>query len=133
MKEPKIASIRPSPLASVVGIVAGIVFLAFGLLLMADDTENAGGQELINMFKVIWVVFCIGIIVYNFKNLSTFSSQDKERLAPTAGEVIEIEPGEPGAMDFETRLRKLEALRRDGLVNEEEFKKKRREIMDEKW
>ncbi len=35
--------------------------------------------------------------------------------------------------DFETRLRKLNTLREDGLITEEEFQKKREEILREKW
>jgi hypothetical protein len=31
------------------------------------------------------------------------------------------------------RLRKLDGLRRDGLIDEGEFQKKRKEIMEEKW
>ena len=35
--------------------------------------------------------------------------------------------------DFETRLRKLNRLKEDGLITEEEFQKKREEILREKW
>jgi hypothetical protein len=47
--------------------------------------------------------------------------------------VVEIEPDEEAAIDFAERLRKLEALRKDNLVSEEEFQAKRKQIMDEKW
>ena len=35
--------------------------------------------------------------------------------------------------DFDARLRKLEGLRKDGLVNDEEYRAKRAEILGEKW
>lgn len=35
--------------------------------------------------------------------------------------------------DFEQKLRKLAKLKEDGLINEEEFSKKREEIMNQKW
>ncbi|WP_084605799.1 SHOCT domain-containing protein [Tepidibacter formicigenes] len=36
-------------------------------------------------------------------------------------------------LDFEVKLRKLNDLMKDGLINEEEFKRKREEILSEKW
>jgi hypothetical protein len=35
--------------------------------------------------------------------------------------------------DFATKLRKLETLRKDELISEDEYQKKRQEIMDQKW
>jgi len=35
--------------------------------------------------------------------------------------------------DFSVRLRKLNQLRDDGLISEDEFYEKRREILEEKW
>ena len=40
--------------------------------------------------------------------------------------------GKPG-VDFDSKLRKLEGLRKDGLITEAEFARKRAEIMDGKW
>jgi len=53
----------------------------------------------------------------------------------TAGEVVEIvsEKSEPETENFESRLRKLESLKKDGLITEEEYQQKRGEIMKEKW
>ncbi|WP_409343251.1 SHOCT domain-containing protein [Paenibacillus sp. MBLB4367] len=39
----------------------------------------------------------------------------------------------PAADDFESKLRKLDGLRRDGLITEEEFAAKRKELMEQKW
>jgi hypothetical protein len=35
--------------------------------------------------------------------------------------------------DFETRLRKLESLRKENLISRQEYDTKRAEIMGEKW
>ena len=38
-----------------------------------------------------------------------------------------------GENPFDDRLRRLEALHRDGLLAQGEYRRKRREILDEKW
>ena len=88
-----------------------------------------------NLFFLIWFVVCGGIVVYNIRNLATYSAGDKGRIPLTASDVVEIAPGQDaaGGNDFAARLRKLEGLRQDGLIDGEEFQKKRKEIMEEKW
>lgn len=39
----------------------------------------------------------------------------------------------PARAGFETKLRGLESLRKDGFVSEEEYQRKREEFMREKW
>jgi Short C-terminal domain len=39
----------------------------------------------------------------------------------------------PAAGDFDGRLRRLAKLKEDGMVTEEEFERKRAEILREKW
>lgn len=135
MGEKKIASIRPSPLASVVGIIGGLAALVIGIFFLAGVPGDAGESGFKGIFFFVWFLACVGIIVYYARNLATFSAADKGRIPLTAEEVVEVEPEKerPAAGDFEARLRKLEALRRDNLIDEEEFKQKRKEIMDEKW
>ncbi len=128
MKDKKIASVRPSPFASIAGIIGLIVMLIFGISNMSG-TEAGGG------FMLIWVLFAIGGIIYFVINLSTYSKSSKEKIPLTSDEVIEIAPegDEEEGKDFEARLRKLESLRKDGLVSEEEYIQKRKQIMEEKW
>jgi len=58
----------------------------------------------------------------------------KSKLPATATDVIEIQSErETATEDFETKLRKLESLKKDGLITDEEYIQKRKEIMDEKW
>lgn len=124
----KIASLRPSPFASLAGIFILIAFLIFGIFFMADIPAEG------EIFRVIWALVCIGGIIYFLVNLATFTKANKERIPVTAGEVIEIvEDKEEAKGDFEARLRKLESLRKDKLISEEEYKTKRKEIMEEKW
>jgi len=126
MKEKtKLASVRPSPLASKITIVMLVIFLFLGLFLMSDVP---------GIFTMVWVIACIGGIIYSIINLTTYTKEQKSKLSATATDVIEIQfERETGTEDFETKLRKLESLKKDGLITEEEYKQKRREIMDEKW
>jgi hypothetical protein len=135
MGENKIASVRPSPLASIVGIAGGIMGMGVGIVFLAAIPADPGPEGFRNFFFLIWFLVCGGIVVYFIRNLATFSAGDKGRIPITASDVVEIVPGEDaaGGNDFELRLRKLEALRKDGLVSEEEFQAKRKQIMDEKW
>jgi hypothetical protein len=72
--------------------------------------------------------------VYSIRNLSTYSKEQKRKLPATTTDVIEIQSErETGTEDFETKLRKLEALKKDGLITDVEYKQKYKEIMDEKW
>jgi uncharacterized membrane protein len=121
----KIASVRPSPLASKITIVMLVIFLFLGLFLMSDVP---------GIFTMVWVIACIGGIIYSIRNLSTYSNEQKSKLPATATDVIEIQSErETATEDFETKLRKLESLKKDGLITDEEYIQKRKEIMDEKW
>jgi len=133
----KIISVRPSPLASKVGIIVMFAFLIFGIFFMATVLDGTHGEEasLIMIFFVIWIIACVGGIIYNFKNLSTYSSDKKSKIPLTAAGVIEIasEDDKTEEKDFDAKLRKLESLRKEMLISEEEYKQKRKEIMREKW
>ncbi len=53
---------------------------------------------------------------------------------PPCIEIESLETGQPAVgMDFETKLKKLESLRQERLIDEEEYRRKRSEIMMEKW
>jgi hypothetical protein len=128
----KIASVRPSPLASKITIVMLVIFLFFGLFLMSDGPGS--GEASFSLFRMIWVIACIGGIIYSIRNLSTYSNGQKSKLPATATDVIEIQSErETATEDFETKLRKLESLKKDGLITDEEYIQKRKEVMDEKW
>ncbi len=133
MADRKIASLRPSPLASVAGIVGGVLGLGIGIVFLAAVPSEPGPEGLRNFFFLIWFLVCGGIILYYVRNLASFKKGEAATVPLTASEVVEMEQGESAAMDFAARLRRLEGLRKDGLVSEEEFQAKRKQILDEKW
>ncbi|MGQ9802187.1 MAG: SHOCT domain-containing protein [Candidatus Saccharicenans sp.] len=150
-------TVRPSPTSSIITLIMSILFLFFGLILMGSvlgEADEARGP--MTFFLIIWVMACLGMAVYSIVNLASYG---KSKPGPTALEVVEIEgdrgqekmegstgPAKSAAdeshpqetksvkgADFGLRLRELESLKKEGLLTEEEYQRKRREILEEKW
>lgn len=108
-------------------IVVAALFMVFGVGLFFAVREELGeAMPFVGFFFVIWTVVCIAIIVHAVKALRLIKKGKFEiaEIDTTAGEV---------ESDFAERLRSLEGLKNDGLISEEEYGKKRAEIMKEQW
>jgi hypothetical protein len=128
-------NIRPSkPLST--GAVISLVFLlmfgiAFSILVHTVLTENDapfGMAIVFYIFMVGWIGAVLFQLVYHALNL--------KRSKGLSLVDIESEPGLPEETtqsDPMQRLRNLEKLKSDRLITEEEFRRKREEIMREKW
>lgn len=121
-------TVRPPRASAIVMIVMGILFLAFGVVLV--DAAEGEARPFALMFGILWVVVCIGIVVYGLCILS--------RGKAPAMAVLDVESATEGenraeGTDFDAKLRKLERLRKERLISEEEYRRKRTEIMAEKW
>jgi hypothetical protein len=130
--KPKVntTSIRPRPTkpSGIAMIVIGIVFLAFSAVPFIAAEGEARPYAMI--FGTVWVLMCIGFIVYGAYILVSAK--------PSIGIVYDIEGSAPTAgsnadNDFDTRLRKLEKLKQDRLISEEEYRRKREEIVKDPW
>ncbi|MEK6698481.1 MAG: SHOCT domain-containing protein [Nitrospirota bacterium] len=131
-------SVKPGEItrsASTAAIVVAAGFLVFGLVLVTVGFRESANEPalrlLLLLFGVIWAAACIGIIVFNARLLNRKGSAGSQSL-------FEIETGGDGragegAGDFDSRLRKLEGLRKEGLITEDEYRRKRGEIMGQKW
>lgn len=123
---PKVYLKPPTPTRAMLWaqIILGVLFLPFGLLLLFMAEGEA--RPFAAIFALIWAVACIAIIVIAVRAL---------RLVKTGKiEVAEVDgTGNKMASDFAARLRDLEALKRDGLISDNEYQQKRAEIMQEKW
>lgn len=112
--------VKQSKSASLVGMIGGIIFIIIGLTTVMPNT---------GLFGVFWVLICFviaGSHAYNFFSDRGISSWE-----------VDIDSNErsfaDNDIDFESKLRKLNKLREDGLITEEEFARKREEIMKDKW
>lgn len=114
---------------SIVGLALAIIGLWFGFFVLniAGRAGDAGGGEkaLQIVFGIVWFTFWIGAMVYNALNYFARSRSSRTG-SPSKGD------GEERA-DFDTRLRKLESLKEDGLLSENEYLRKREELLKEKW
>ena len=126
----KNTSIRPRPtkLSGIVLIIAGIIFLSFSILPFSMAGEDGG--PFITIFGIVWVIMCLSFIIYGIYILVSKN--------PSSGIVYDIESNTTVSNseshdDFDTRIRKLEKLKNDRLITEEEYKSKRAEIMRETW
>jgi len=122
---PKGIRVKPSKPVSLLGMIVGIVFVFIGLFVVIP---NAG------MFGVFWTLIAVGITgfqAYNFFGDKGVASWEIDIDTGANAETNNQSTSVSG--DFETRLRKLNSLKEDGLITEEEFQKKREEILREKW
>jgi hypothetical protein len=119
---------RPTKLSGVAMIVAGAAFLLFSIVPFSAAEGEA--KPFAMVFGFIWVIVCLSFIIYGVYILSNNK--------PSTGIVFDIENSavqedSDSHDDFETRIRKLEKLREDRLITEEEYKIKRAEMMNERW
>jgi len=108
-------------------IIVAVLFLLFGVgFFFAVRDELGEAMPFVAFFFVIWSVACIAMMIHAKRALRLIK---KGKI-----EIAEIDTA-VGAMesDFAERLRSVEALKNDGLISEEEYRKKRAEIMKEDW
>ncbi len=103
----------------------GILFVLFGLS-MFIGSANLARSPIGILFPLIWTTIA-GFNTYMFyKNGFTDEGLAMYEIETTGSNNIE-------EVSFDEKLRKLEKLKRDELITESEFNKKRKEIMNEKW
>jgi len=128
--------IRPGQISAAsakFGIVLGALFLIFGLVFFAVVFPGISEPELKILVPAFFLVFsggCIAIMVVNWRMLKAGEKSSDNSLLE-----FRFEPDspdkEPG--DFAERLRKLDGLKKDGLITEAEYRSKREGILREKW
>jgi hypothetical protein len=129
------SSIRPARPTSVASIIAIIFMILFGLgfAVIVGNVLHENDAPLIAflailLFMIGWIGTAVYLLIYHIKNINR----------PQGVPLFEVEtesgPGDArGETDFARKLRDLEQLKKDGLINQEEYSRKRSEIMAEKW
>jgi hypothetical protein len=128
-----------------IGIAVAAAFLVFGLVFGAVVAQDVGAEHemgiLMGLFFLIWIGVCVAMIVAYARVLSRGVAPGDRSLVDLhfdsparfqGQEPPRTDGASPGG-DFEARLRKLEALKRDGLLSESEYRDKREQILREKW
>lgn len=127
------AYVRATKPALIVGIIAILAFLLFGIIFFFFLMKEGAVVGMIFMVFWVFVVMLMGgIFIYNLLNYNknVDSNVAEEIVIP---DVTRVQETMKTVDDFDDKLRKLESLRREGIISEEEFKKKRAEIVERKW
>ncbi len=127
------AYVRTTKPALVAGIIAIAAFLLFGIVFFFLLMREEAGVGMIFMIFWIFVVMLMGgVLIYNLRNYgkNVESNVAEEIVLP---DITRVQETMKTVDDFAGGLRKLESLRKEGIISEEEFKKKRAEIMERRW
>jgi cytochrome c-type biogenesis protein CcmH/NrfG len=103
------------------GMVVGAVFVGIGLFFAIP---------VFGAFGIFWTFVAAAITIFHAFNV--FS----ERGVATTEIDVEVDgipTNQREEMPFDERLRRLEQLRHDALISEEEYQHKRREILRQQW
>ncbi|QYR21044.1 SHOCT domain-containing protein [Paenibacillus sp. sptzw28] len=103
-------------------MVVGGIFTVIGLTVIIN----------IGWFGIIWTLVALGITIshgVNFFGNRGISEWDVE----VQSSEQKATNREPEPENFESKLRRLERLKVEGLITEDEYLQKRSEILNEKW
>jgi len=129
MEAIKQGKIKYSKPISLLGMVVGIGLLTFGITFFGSEIfSSKNTPPFVILFFILWIGISISITVFHGANV--FSKKGVS--------IVDMDVKTDGqenreTNDFEEKLRKLNALKKDSLIDEDEFKKKRQEIMQRKW
>ena len=127
------AYVRATKPTLIVGIIVSLAFFLFGIIFFIVLMKEGSGIGM--AFMVFWLFIILlmgGIYIYNLRNYNkNVESNVAEEIV--IGDSTSIQATGKTGDTFDDKLRKLEGLRKEGLISEGEFSKKRTEIMEQKW
>ncbi len=130
---PQKAVVRATKPALIAGLVFVVIFFIIGVVFLLYLVPE--GEVIGPIFMVFWLLIVAVMAGTLIRNLRHY---DKDASGSIAEEIV-IPDGLGGSgapkmdADFDVKLRKLEGLKNEGLISEAEYKKKRAEILDQKW
>jgi len=132
MKKIGIRPGRPSSIIAV-GVSVALVIFGLGFLLVVVNVlaENEAPVAIIIifcLFMMAWIGAAIAMAIYHGRNIKNNKGGYLLELETDAGN--DVAQGQPDPIQ---QLRALDQLRQDGLINEDEFRRKREELMNRKW
>lgn len=130
--------ITPGRAQAKIGIVIAAMFLLFGLVfgfvVLQETPDSEGGLKiLMGAFFLLWVVACSSMIIFYVRILLKSKNLEDQSLVDFQFESSGVAGTSGLDNDFAKRLRRLEELKREGLITEAEYRDKRAQIMEEKW
>lgn len=111
--------VRPSRAVSLLAAAVGLGMVACVAAFFVSPFFAVGG------FLLVWVVAATGIVAYHVWNAASSGGVPVARFG--------LEGSGPARSDQGERLRELERLRAEGLIDDAEYRAKRADIMAEDW
>lgn len=111
--------VKPSKSTSIAAMVMGTLFVILGVVKFIP---------MMGLFGIIWTLGALTITILHGINVFTEKG--------TAYYQIDIEEGKDSKeseLNFDEKLHKLERLKEEGLINQDEYDLKRTEILNQKW
>ncbi len=120
--------VKPSKPALVVGLIAVLLMLGFGIFFM--NLLSSEGSDIGVGFMAFWIIIVLliaGSYIYGLVSKNNKVGIGEEITMEDDADIADA------SSDFEARLRKLESLWKDKLITETEYRKKRAAILQEQW
>lgn len=115
---------KPPKTIFVAQVIIIPLFMIFGLVLFSLADREV--MPYVAIFLLIWEAVCIAILLNAIKALKLIRNGKIE-----VAEISDLSGKEESS--FAAKLRELDALKKDGLISDDEYRKKRVEIMEAKW
>ena len=115
---------KPSKGASILTGIIACAMGVFGLVAMQDMMYGFGSEFM--AFRIIWSLAAFGIGIYNFLMAAGIVKTN------SGYEIVDEtdEGGKRAPSDTEARLKEAQSLYDRGLISEEEYQQKRKDILD---
>lgn len=107
--------VKPGRGMSVLGMIVGIIFVFIGITQVSQ----------FGPFGIVWTLVAIGITGYYAYNAFSVNG--------TSIYEAEVQDGSAESIDYDTKIRQLHRLREDDIISEEEYQKKKTELLNKKW
>lgn len=117
--------VKPSKQSSIAGFIGGLIFVFIGLFIIIPD---------FGAFGFLWTAIAIvitathGINAFGEKGIPTEEIYIEDDYDNT--NLVKKEKTYEKEIDFEEKLRKLKALKDDGIISDIEYEMKRVEILN---
>lgn len=115
---------KPSKGASILTGIIACAMGVFGLVAMQDMMYGFGSEFM--AFRIIWSLAAFGIGIYNFLMAAGIVKYN------SGYEIVDEtdEGGKRAPSDTEARLKEAQSLYDRGLISEEEYQQKRKDILN---